>query len=317
MLGLTNDDLKVVGLTFLYIVISLLSFRLLQFAVRWYLFGKCTFRTFSYFTNRRAQSRDSVSLQQIPPNKKWRISNEVVSLFHSIVSGLWALYAILYYPDLVSDMVGYQHKIATYLVYMSFGYIVHDLIDLLVNERSVRIIELLFHHVVVISAFLITLITNKYLGLVTLGLLMELNSIFLHTRSLLNLYGTKKSTVAFKLIALCNIVTFMIFRMAVSSYLLYWIVSNFQNMNIVIGIISFLVILSLAITNTVLCYRVMAADGLLGKNKQRSNIPVKDDEDTEEEGSVSPGVLNNDVLIAIRHEGVTQSLVNESVQTID
>uniref|UniRef100_A0A0K0F946 TLC domain-containing protein n=1 Tax=Strongyloides venezuelensis TaxID=75913 RepID=A0A0K0F946_STRVS len=317
MLGLTNDDLKVVGLTFLYIVISLLSFRLLQFAVRWYLFGKCTFRTFSYFTNRRAQSRDSVSLQQIPPNKKWRISNEVVSLFHSIVSGLWALYAILYYPDLVSDMVGYQHKIATYLVYMSFGYIVHDLIDLLVNERSVRIIELLFHHVVVISAFLVTLITNKYLGLVTLGLLMELNSIFLHTRSLLNLYGTKKSTVAFKLIALCNIVTFMIFRMAVSSYLLYWIISNFQNMNIVIGIISFLVILSLAITNTVLCYRVMAADGLLGKNKQRSNIPVKEDEDTEEEGSVSPGILNNDVLIAIRHEGVTQSLVNESVQTID
>ncbi|CEF65640.1 TRAM/LAG1/CLN8 homology domain-containing protein [Strongyloides ratti] len=312
MLGLTSENLKVVGLALLYIVISLLSFRLLQFAVRWYLFGKCTFRTFSYFTNRRGESRNSVSLQEIPPNKKWRISNEVVSLFHSIVSGLWALYAILYYPDLVSDLIGYQHKIATYLVYMSFGYIVHDLIDLLINERSVRIIELLFHHVMVISAFLITLITNKYLGLVTLGLLMELNSIFLHTRSLMNLYGIKKSTVAFKLIALLNIVTFMIFRNGVSVYLLYWIISNIKYMNIFIGIMSFLVILSLSITNSVLCYRVMAADGLLGKNKQRLDIPVKEDEDTEDEDSVSPEIINNDVLISIDREGATQTLVNES-----
>lgn len=315
MLGLMDENLKNIGLTVSYIVISLLSFRLLQFAVRWYLFGKCTFRTFSYFTNRRAESRDSVSLQQIPPNKKWRISNEVVSLFHSIVSGLWALYAILYYPDLVSDMVGYQHKIATYLVYLSFGYIVHDLIDLLINERSVRIIELLFHHVVVISAFLITLTTNKYLGLVTLGLLMELNSIFLHTRSLMNLYGIQKSTVAFKLIALLNIVTFMIFRNGVNVYLLYWIISNFQKMNVIVGVVSFLVILSLAITNTVLCYRVMAADGLLGKNRQRVDLPVREDDDTEEEGSVSPGVLNNDVLITVNRGSATQTLVNEFVQT--
>uniref|UniRef100_A0A0N4ZD10 TLC domain-containing protein n=1 Tax=Parastrongyloides trichosuri TaxID=131310 RepID=A0A0N4ZD10_PARTI len=319
MLGYTTDDFKIVGLTILYIVLSLLSFRLLQFAVRWYLFGKCTFRTFSYFTNRRGQNRDSVSLQQIPPNKKWRISNEVVSLFHSILSGLWALYAILYYPDLVSNMVGYQHKIATYLVYMSFGYILHDLIDLIVNERSVRIIELLYHHLIVSCAFLITLTTNRFLGLVVLGLFMELNSIFLHTRSLLNLYGIKKTTVAFKLIALLNLVTFVTFRLAVSLYLLFWIVTNFTTMHIAVGIASFIVILSLAISNSILFYRVMAADGLLGKSKKRTTTPPKeDDEDTEDEGSGSPSVPNKaDVLIQVDSEGATQSLVNEAVQTIE
>lgn len=30
-------------------LLSFASFRLMQFAVRWYLFGRCTFRTFSYF----------------------------------------------------------------------------------------------------------------------------------------------------------------------------------------------------------------------------------------------------------------------------
>jgi hypothetical protein len=38
---------------------------------------------------------------------------------------------------------------------MSFGYLAEDLMDLLINERSVRIIELLFHHVIVIAAFLV------------------------------------------------------------------------------------------------------------------------------------------------------------------
>lgn len=51
---------------------------------------------------------------------------------------------------------------------------------------------------------------------------MELNSIFLHTRSLMNLYGKSKKSVAFKFVALLNIFTFLIFRIAVSIYLIYW-----------------------------------------------------------------------------------------------
>ena len=58
---------------------------------------------------------------------------------------------------------------------MTFGYLVHDFIDLVVNERSARIIELLFHHVVVISAFMVTLISGEFLYIVVLGLLMEVN----------------------------------------------------------------------------------------------------------------------------------------------
>ena len=97
---------------------------------------------------------------------------------------------------------------------MTFGYLVHDFIDLVVNERSARIIELLFHHVVVISAFMVTLISGEFLYIVVLGLLMEVNrygspykkinmsdvfSIFLHTRSLCNLYRVTKDSTPFKI----------------------------------------------------------------------------------------------------------------------
>ncbi|EFO22453.1 hypothetical protein LOAG_06036 [Loa loa] len=204
-----------------------------------------------------------------PPNRHWRISNEAVSLGHSVVSGFWALYAIIVYPKLIEDMVNYTNTMAHYLLIVSTGYLIHDLIDLLINEQSLRIIELLFHHVIVLIAFGTNYATNKFLGVVVCGLLMELNSIFLHSRSMLNLYRVDKSSTPFRIIALLNIVTFIIFRMAVSTYLLYWQITTAWKMVWYLILITFIVIVSLAITNIVLLYRVLAADGLLGKKRQR------------------------------------------------
>jgi hypothetical protein len=206
-----------------------------------------------------------ILLKIVPPNKKFRISNEVVSLIHSVISGIWALYSIMTYPKLITEMNTFTHPVPKWLVYVSFGYIIHDLLDLLINENSARILELLFHHVIVIIAFLITLITNKFLGVLMLGLLMECNSIFLHSRSLLNLYRQPKNSTAFKFIALLNILTFMTCRMAVSVYLLYWQISNMISGSMVWyhAVITFFVIASLAITNSVLLYRVLAAGKIL------------------------------------------------------
>ncbi|VDK52961.1 unnamed protein product [Cylicostephanus goldi] len=149
---------------------SFLFFRALQYVVRWYLFGKCTFRAFSYFgISGRNRNHDS--------------SRDL-----TVISGLWAAYALLFYQRLFDDLVNYRCQVAVDLIYVSFGYLLHDFFDLILNEQSARIIELLFHHVVVITGFVVTLVTEKYLGIVIFGLLMELNSIFLHTRSLMNLW---------------------------------------------------------------------------------------------------------------------------------
>jgi len=270
----TLNDWQGIVKTLLVILASFGFFSLLQYAARFYLFGKFSFRRFDYFKfGRKNNSRrgrpipSSTELEVHPPNKKWRISNEAVSLIHSVLSGLWALYAIVTYTDLMTFMNTFTHPVPKFLIYVSFGYIAHDLIDLLINERSARIMELLFHHVVVIAAFSITLITDMFLGVVVLGLLMEINSIFLHSRSLLNLYRQPKDSTAFKFIALLNIVTFMLFRIAVSIYLLYWQFTNmFTTLVWYHAVITFLVIGSLAVTNSVLLYRVLSADGLLGKH---------------------------------------------------
>ncbi|VDM63855.1 unnamed protein product [Angiostrongylus costaricensis] len=226
---------------------SFLFFRILQYVVRWYLFG-----------NGRNQNSDSSrDLTVVPPNKKWRISNEAVSLIHSVASGLWAAYVLLFYKRLFEDLINERTQVALELVYVSFGYLLHDFFDLVVNEQSARIIELLFHHIVVITGFIVT---RKYLGVVMFGLLMEINSVFLHTRSLMNLYGVKKKSTSFRLVALLNIITLAVFRLSVSFYLVYWAVSNTS----FFLIFTISVIFSLFCSNSVLAYRVMAADGLFG-----------------------------------------------------
>uniref|UniRef100_A0A7I4XWU1 TLC domain-containing protein n=1 Tax=Haemonchus contortus TaxID=6289 RepID=A0A7I4XWU1_HAECO len=254
-----------------WVVGSFIFFRLLQFVVRWYLFGKCTFRAFSYFglSGRNRNHDSSRDLTVIPPNKKWRISNEAVSLIHSVVSGLWAAYCLLFYKSLIDNLITDRTQIAINLVYVSFGYLLHDFLDLVLNEQSARIIELLFHHVVVITGFVITLVTYKYLGVVIFGLLMELNSVFLHTRSLLNLYGVKKKSTSFRLVALLNIITLAVFRISVSIYLVYWAITQITVIPWVHSIFCVFVIFSLFCSNAVLTYRVMAADGLFGAARAR------------------------------------------------
>ncbi|WKX89434.1 hypothetical protein Q1695_008806 [Nippostrongylus brasiliensis] len=257
---------------------SFIFFRVLQYVVRWYLFGKCTFRAFSYFglRGRNRNSDSSRDLTVIPPNKKWRISNEAVSLIHSVVSGLWAGYCLLFYPRLFEDLTNERVQVAVELIFVSFGYLIHDFFDLVLNEQSARIIELLFHHVVVIMGFFVTLVTTKYLGVVIFGLLMELNSVFLHTRSLMNLYGIKKKSTSFRLVALLNIVTLAVFRISVSFYLVYWAIAQIPVIPWMHNIFTIFVIFSLFCSNTVLAYRVMAADGLFGASRARKPPPPPD-----------------------------------------
>ncbi|KAE9419896.1 hypothetical protein Angca_003276, partial [Angiostrongylus cantonensis] len=252
---------------------SFLFFRILQYVVRWYLFGKCSFRAFSYFgiSGRNQNSDSSRDLTVVPPNKKWRISNEAVSLIHSVASGLWAAYVLLFYKRLFEDLINERTQVALELVYVSFGYLLHDFFDLVLNEQSARIIELLFHNIVVITGFIVTLtsfsmflVTRKYLGVVMFGLLMEINSVFLHTRSLMNLYGVKRKSTSFRLVALLNIITLAVFRLSVSFYLVYWAVVQIPIIPWLHSIFTISVIFSLFCSNSVLAYRVMAADGLFG-----------------------------------------------------
>lgn len=57
--------------------------------------------------------------------------------------------------------------------------------------------------------------------------------------------------------------------MAVSIYLVVWQAINCWSLAWHFVLVTFIVIVSLLVTNTVLCFRVLAADGYLGKRRTR------------------------------------------------
>ncbi|VDM69489.1 unnamed protein product, partial [Strongylus vulgaris] len=79
-------------------------------------------------------------------------------------------------------------------------------------------------------------------------------------------YGVKKKSTPFRLVALLNIVTLAVFRISVSFYLVYWAITQIPVIPWLHTIFTIFVIFSLFCSNTVLAYRVMAADGLFGEN---------------------------------------------------
>lgn len=130
------------------------------------------------------------------------------------------------------------------------------------------------------------------MGIVILGLLMEVNSVALHVRSLCNLYRVSKQSLAFRGLAMVNLITMILFRMAVSGYLCYWLITTFTEVEIWKWLIFFVVTVSLSISNLILFYRLMQADGFFGKRPARKLV-----RDVTKRSSHSDGEENSDAIV--------------------
>ncbi|KAK6027461.1 hypothetical protein OSTOST_06505 [Ostertagia ostertagi] len=152
---------------------------------------------------------------------------------------------------------------------------------------------------------------------------MEINSVFLHTRSMLNLYGVKKKSTSFRVVALLNIITLAVFRISVSVYLVYWAIMQITVIPWVHCIFCIFVIFSLFCSNAVLTYRVMAADGLFGAARARKPplAPVACASVTVENGDRNEGEADDDDDEDGQHEVAVQTtdariLVDDVTQTV-
>jgi hypothetical protein len=154
----------------------------------------------------------------------------------------------------------------------------HDAIDLIYHERSLRTLELLFHHVSVIVALMCCVLTKRFVAVCACGLLMEVrkphqqptmrpitidtplqlqvNSIFLHSRSLLNLNGVDKLRLIYRCVSVGNIGTFIVFRLSTTVFLIVWDCLHYHVMTSFYFAVLFFVMFSMLIVNLILFYRV-------------------------------------------------------------
>ena len=74
--------------------------------------------------------------------------------------------------------------------------------------------------------FFISLWTGEYISFCAYGLLLEINSVFLHTRQLLLFSGVSKFSRMFLITAALNFLTFLMFRFSTLGWLGYWIYTH-------------------------------------------------------------------------------------------
>ena len=112
------------------------------------------------------------------------------------------------------------------LVCFSIGYFIYDAADMILNHRKRSTYELLLHHTLVILCYSVAVISKQFVAFVALSLVVEINSVFLHARQLLIITNEPKKSPRYKVNALLNIGTFLVFRIFLLAFLMLFLSSD-------------------------------------------------------------------------------------------
>ena len=157
--------------------------------------------------------------------KVWLWENICTSWVHSLLSASLAVYSLYQTPSMLNDMISSWSGLAYCTLSVSIGYFVYDLINLIINDRQ-KGLCIMIHHVLVIFIFYITVTNKKYVPFALSALLMEINSVFLHTRRLMHMSDVNPQGMAFQINRILLTVTFVIFRLVVCGWMVNFIVMN-------------------------------------------------------------------------------------------
>lgn len=234
-------------------------------------YGLCV-ATFSallfYFSSLIAEY---VTPKGIAEKQRWRWKNISVSLIHAVMSGTWAVFCFVEEPKMMEDLIQTSTFMGHTVISASVGYFLYDSFDMLRYQRTRQSLELLLHHIVIILCFGIAIFTKVYVGYAVLALIVELNSIFLHLRQLLQCCGFSKTSSLYRLNSLVNLGTFLGFRILTLAWMTRWIVINKNLVPLVFYSVGSIGLAVVTVMNIILFYRLLNSDFLRKKESTKKD----------------------------------------------
>ncbi|CAI4227842.1 unnamed protein product [Auanema sp. JU1783] len=208
--------------------------------------------------------------------KKYRLHNLSICLLHSLISGTWSLtFFLCNWRVMIEELATWNTYFAAQLPLFSIAYFCHDAIDMLNYEWSRWTLELIIHHLATCFSLSTGIVSKTFVLCDYWALLMEVNSIFLHCRTIMQISGQNKTNRhIFKIVLFLNIASFILFRFLTQIVFVYLILFHFLPF-----MDSFYVIVALGgpivflIINGMLFFRILASDGFLTEEwKSRAAI---------------------------------------------
>ncbi|MCI4385862.1 hypothetical protein PGIGA_G00055510 [Pangasianodon gigas] len=204
----------------------------------------------------------------------WKWRNISTSFVHSLITGIWAVLCFYMHPQMAEDLIETHSVFSHALVCVSIGYFIYDFLDMVFNQKINQSWELLFHHMVVISCFGLSVLTCRYVGFAVVALLVEINSIFLHLRQMLRMASIAKSTV-YRVNSMINLGTYVVFRINTLAWMTRWLVLNRDHIPLFSYTVGSVGLAIMTLMNIVLFYRLLRTDFLKSSREKE----VKKDKD--------------------------------------
>ena len=134
--------------------------------------------------------------------------------------------------------------------------------------------------------------THRLIAYGLLATLAEINSVFLHGRQLLLMYGFAKTSVAFRVNNLVNVVTYIIMRLGSLSVLIYFILQDSSDDGGLSPVWSKLMLLIggvVLVINVILFYRLLKSDFLSSSSSSSASSAKRN--------NTGGGTNDGDILI--------------------
>lgn len=180
------------------------------------------------------------------------------------------------------DLINSFSVSAQGVISLSVGYFLYDFVDMAIHDRR-RSTELLFHHALVMTCFGLSVCTSYYQGYSLVALLVEVNSIFLHLRQLMLLFGISKGATIYKANSILNLGTFVVFRVFTMGGMFQWLLSHRSELTVTVFGLGVFALVAIMGMNFQLLYRVLKSDYL-----KRSDRNINKQQGSEASSGESP-----------------------------
>ena len=116
---------------------------------------------------------------------------------------------------------------------------------------------------------------HRLVGYGMLACLIEVNSVFLHSRMLLIMYGYPKTSLLFRVNNIFNLLTFLTFRMGSLVVLVPFVIEDCERLTVLWCYWFRFTTLTLLVVNVILLYRLLKSD-FLSKGRKCGSLDQSD-----------------------------------------
>lgn len=198
---------------------------------------------------------------------EWKWRNISTSVVHSLITAVWAVLCFFLQPQMAEDLIETHSAFSHALVSFSIGYFIYDFFDMVLSQKLSQSWELLFHHIVVITCFGLSVLSCRYVGFAVVALLVEINSVFLHLRQILRMASLATGTL-YRVNSMINLGTYVVFRINTLAWMTRWLVLNRDKVPLLAYTLGSVGMAIMTAMNIVLFYRLLRSDFLKSSTRE-------------------------------------------------